>query len=341
MSELTLKEVLNSSVRYLAEAGISTPRQDAEILISHVLGLSRVDLYLDSYRTLTPQEHQAVEELIRKRGQRYPLQYLTGEVAFRGLILRIEPGVFIPRPETELLVECAVEVLGSSEFRSSIVRADSSCPLPVMNAGRRTGSGSPVVLDVGTGCGAIALSVAREVKDCLVYALDISTQAIDLARFNARKLGLEERITFLVGDFVQITPAELRGKVGLVASNPPYIKKSDIACLEPEVRDYEAAVIDGGRDGLAFFRRLLPFAPEFLAPGGQLLLEIGEGQVQEILHLAEQTSLELVGIHKDLGGIDRIIQLKKKGGQESGQRSSPSGLFLKSRPRRSRWRHGG
>lgn len=311
MSELTLKEVLNSSVRYLAEAGISTPRQDAEILISHVLGLSRVDLYLDFYRTLTPQEHQAVEELIRKRGQRYPLQYLTGEVAFRGLILRIEPGVFIPRPETELLVECAVEVLGSSEFRSSIVRADSSCPLPVMNAGRLTSSASSLVLDVGTGCGAIALSLAREVKDCLVYALDISAQAIDLARFNARKLGLEERITFLVGDFAQITPAELRGKVDLVASNPPYIKKSDITRLEPEVRDYEAAAIDGGKDGLAYFRRLLPFAQQFLAPGGQLLLEIGEGQVQEILHLAEQTSFELVGIHQDLGGIDRIIQLGK------------------------------
>lgn len=311
MSELTLKEVLNSSVRYLAEAGISTPRQDAEILISHVLGLSRVDLYLHFYRTLTPQEHQAVEELIRKRGQRYPLQYLTGEVAFRGLILRIEPGVFIPRPETELLVECAVEVLGSSELRSSMVRRD-SFPLSVADAGRVAGSGSPVVLDVGTGCGAIALSVASEVKDCLVYALDISTQAVDLARFNARKLGLEEKITFLVGDFVQITPAELRGKVDLVASNPPYIKKSDIACLEPEVRDYEAAAIDGGRDGLAFFRRLLPFAQEFLAPGGQLLLEIGEGQVQEIVHLAEQTSFELVGIHKDLGGIDRIIQLGKR-----------------------------
>jgi release factor glutamine methyltransferase len=311
MSELTLKEVLSSSVQYLAEAGISTARQDAEILISHALGLSRVDLYLDFYRTLTPQEHQAVEEFIRKRGQRYPLQYLTGEVVFRGLILRMEPGVFIPRPETELLVECAVEILGSSELRSSMVRRD-SFPPSVVNADRLAGSESPVILDVGTGCGAIALSLAREVKDCAVYGLDISAQAIDLAHFNARKLGLEERITFLVGDFVQITPSELRGKVDLVASNPPYIKKSDIAHLEPEVRDYETAAIDGGRDGLAFFRRLLPFAQEFLAPGGQLLLEIGEGQVQEIVHLAEQSSFKLVGIHQDLGGIDRIIQLGKR-----------------------------
>lgn len=273
--ELTPARALRAGERYLARRGVASPRAEAEVLLMHVLGADRAALY--ARRTaLSPAEADAYRRNLRQRAAGTPLQYLTGRQAFFGLDLEVEPGVFIPRPETEVLVEVALGLLG--------------------------GRDRPVVVDVGTGTGAIALALKDRRPDARVLATDLSAAAVELARRNARRLGLEVEV--LRGDLLAPLPTALRGRVDLLVSNPPYVSEGEYASLPPEVRAEPPEAVLGGTD---HHRRLVAAACTWLAPGGWLAVEVGASQGREVATLFRR-HLESVEVLSDLAGRDRVVR---------------------------------
>ena len=267
-------EVLSRATGYLERHGVEPARQTAEVLLMHVLDIDRAGLYA---RTdgLDAREARMFGRALCQRCAGTPVQHLTGEQAFRGIVLDVRPGVFIPRPETEVLVGTALDQL--------------------------EGNDAPVVVDVGTGTGAIALAVKDERPDAKVFATDLSPEAVALAGANARRLDLD--VTVLEGDLLEPMPEDLRGWVDLVISNPPYIRADEYEDLPPEVRADPPLALLGGPE---VYERLASQALRWLADGGSLVVEIGaaEGaEVAEVLrdHLAD------VRIERDLAGRDRVI----------------------------------
>jgi release factor glutamine methyltransferase len=253
------------------------PRLEAEVLLSHTLGISRASLLAHPERVLTPGQYAACVALIERRASGYPLPYLTGRTEFCGLEFEVTPEVLIPRPETETLVELAL-----------------ACrPM--------------TVVDVGTGSGCIAVSLAVFLPQVTVYAIDISHAALAVARRNAERHHVSDRVRLLAGDVLSPRP----GPVDLVVSNPPYIPSSECALLPPSVRNYEPRIaLDGGPDGLTFIRRLLKESPAVLRPGGNLLIEIGSTQGEDACHLARAILPQAkVTLHKDMAGRDRVLQV--------------------------------
>jgi release factor glutamine methyltransferase len=274
---ITLAEVLRRSTEYLASHGSPTPRLDAELLLSHGLGLSRIELYTQFERPLDDGELAACRELVRRRGLREPVAYVIGHWGFRRLDLAVDARVLVPRPETELVVDRCLALLEGCE--------------------------QPRVLDVGTGSGAIALALKDERPDAVVVGCDISEDALQVARGNAATLELE--VELVRSDLLEAVPG---GPFRLIVSNPPYVAESEIGTLEPEVADHEPRLATvAGPDGLELYRRLLPQAAERLEGGGHLVLECGEGQAQPLL--AELGSLGYVEatVDADLAGIDRVV----------------------------------
>lgn len=275
---------------HMRERGIENARLDAELLLASVLGVSRLDLYLQFDRPLSDSEVDRFRELVRRRLRREPLQYIVGEAYFRELVLRVDPRVLIPRPETELLVG---EVLAWARGR-------------VEDGGSEAGPGLSVV-DIGTGSGAIALSLALEGPFRRVVATDLSADALEVAAENARLSGLAERVEFREG--------ALWGALGegerfdIVVSNPPYISEADRGELEPEVHDWEPGTALFAADaGLAVLASLVAGAPAHLRPGGLLALEIGADQGAAVMARIEETgaygSARLV---HDLAGRERMV----------------------------------
>lgn len=272
---LTPARALRAGERYLARRGVVSPRVEAEALLMHVLGTDRAGLY--ARRTaLSPAEAEAYRQGLRWRAAGTPLQYLTGRQAFFGLDLEVRPGVFIPRPETEVLVEVALLLLEGRE--------------------------GPVVVDVGTGTGAIALAVKARRPDARVLATERSAAAVELARRNADRLGLEVEV--LEGDLLTPVPAALEGRVDLLVSNPPYVTEEEYACLPPEVRAEPPEALLGGTE---HHRRLAAAASRWLAPGGWLAVEVGAAQGREVAALFRQ-HLESVEVLADLAGRDRVVR---------------------------------
>lgn len=250
---MTVLEAIQKTAEFFERRGIESPRLQAELLLAHVLHLPRMKLYLNFDRALTPVEVDAFRELVRRRGLREPLQHLTGTVSFCGLELAVSRAALIPRPETEMLAQLGGEFL------------------------KQHSSPAPVALDWGTGTGCLAISLAHQCTHAALVALDISADALALARANATRHALDGRIQLCLGDGFAALPAGRR--FDLIISNPPYIAAAEIATLEPEVRDHDPALaLDGGADGLECFRRLALEAPDYLAPGGKLMVEFGEGQ---------------------------------------------------------------
>lgn len=265
----------------LTEAGIPDAAWDAERLLRHVTGWDRAAVLLGGSQTLALEAQTAFFELVAERARRRPLQHLTGTQAFWRHEFRVTPDVLIPRPETELLVEASLQAL-----------ADTA---------------RPVIVDVGTGSGCIALSLAAERPDSIVHAIDISPAALAVARENARRLGLDDRVAFHQGDF--LTPAPVApGTAHLIVSNPPYVDLSEIPGLAPEVRDHEPRqALVPPHDRYGAYRRIAPQALPLLAPGGALILEVGRGMAEVVVALCQAAGLRVRSVLDDLQGIPRTV----------------------------------
>jgi len=237
---------------------------------------------------LGEKEKKEVEQLLQRRISGEPLQYILGQQEFWSTRFKVDTRVLIPRPETELLVEQALSMLSKISLE------------------RR-----PVVLDIGTGSGALAISLAREWGNIRIFASDISGQALILAKENARSSGVLEKIDFVNGDlFSPFTEGET---FDLILSNPPYIRRSEMGHLAREIRDFEPAIaLDGGEDGLDYYRKIVSQAPSYLRNGGWLLLETGQGQNGKVLEMMEETGL-FAGTDsvRDLSGIGRVVKAQK------------------------------
>jgi len=290
MSEIerTISGALKWGSRLLGEKGIESPRLDAELLLREILKIADTELYLSSHRPLTRHQFAYYKCLLNKRIRGEPTQYILGRREFWSLDLKVTPEVFIPRPETELLVEEVLKIFGGEK-----------------GMGLR-------FMEVGTGSGAVAIALAKELKRCSIVAADISREAILLARENARIHGVSGRIRFLVGDlFSALKEGEPR--FDLLLSNPPYIPSSKIERLPREIAEFEPRVaLDGGADGLVFFRRIVMGAPSFLRDGGWLMLELGEEQGGAVAEMIRDTgSFEYPRIIEDDSGLDRVIRARK------------------------------
>lgn len=293
----TIKDILDWTSGYLERKGDEHPRLSAEWLLSAVTGFSRVELYVNFDRPLDAEELSRMHTAIERRAAGEPLQYVTGEMPFRHIVVRCERGVLIPRPETEILVDAALE--GVDKARNN--HGEKS----VNDAGH-----TPLVLEVGTGTGCIALSIASECPGTNVVATDLSERALSLAQRNCAALGLDEAVTLVHCDLASGVDPELMGSFDVLVSNPPYIPTAVLAQEVPaEVRDFEPELaLDGGPDGLDVFRRLLELAPHALAPGGMMAVELFEESLEQAAELVRaQEGWDYVEIREDLTHRPRVL----------------------------------
>lgn len=278
--------IARAAADYMAERGIENARLEAELLLASVLGLTRLELYLHHDRPLVEAEKEEFRRLVRRRVKREPLQYILGEVQFRELRLHVDPRVLIPRPETEVLVG---EVLAWAE------------------KGAGAGAAGLTAVDIGTGSGAIALSLAKEGPFARVVATDVSANALGVARENAERNGLADRVEFRHGSLWDAL--EEGERFDVIVSNPPYVAESERGALQPEVAEWEPSeALFAPGDGLSVLAALVDGAPEHLRPGGLLALEIGLGQAQRLVERIESRGgYGTPRVVKDLAGRERVI----------------------------------
>jgi release factor glutamine methyltransferase len=287
----TIRDLLKVTTEYLKQKNIEAPRLSAEVLLAHLLALTRVDIYLRFDQPLNDQEVSRYRALIKRRLNREPLQYITGTQEFWSLDFEVDPSVLIPRPESELLVETA---------------------LSLYRAGRIPHPDRPRFLDLCAGSGALAVSLAREVEDATVWASDISDEALTIARLNAADHGVTNRIAFMSGDLCQ--PAlERHLTFDLIVSNPPYIPSDVLESLSPEVRMYEPRLaLDGGEKGMFYIEKILMQCPDCLHPGGWVLVEMDPEQTARALKVIEETGrYEKWERVKDYSGRYRMVMARK------------------------------
>jgi release factor glutamine methyltransferase len=279
---MTVLEVIQRSTEYLAKKGVESPRLQIELLLAHVLGLPRLQLYLNFERPLTEADLATLRELVRRRGEREPLQHLTGSVSFCGFEIVVNRDVLIPRPETELLAELAWQFLATLNPQPS------------------------TVLDFGTGSGCLAIAIAAKCPTAVVHALDVSSAALAVARANAARHGLDGRVHFFAGDGLGALPAGAR--FDLLVANPPYIPTAELATLSPEVRDFDPQLaLDGGADGLDWVRRLAADGGAFVEPAGRLMLEFGDGQGPAVEAAFAARGWGTERLVADLSGRERFL----------------------------------
>ena len=280
----TIGSILTWTKQYFADKGVASPRLDAEVLLSHVLGKDRMYLYVNFEQPLEPGELAVFREAVKKRAMRVPVAYITGRREFFGLPFAVTPAVLIPRPDTEVLVEATLSRLQDMD--------------------------SPLVLDVGTGSGAIIVSLLRKLTAARGVAIDISAEALEVAADNAAQMGVADRLEFCRGDL--LTPAA--GRVfDAIVSNPPYISAKDMSALEPELGYEPRGALAGGADGLDFYRRLACGVATLLRPGGFLAVEVGAGQARQVAALAtEATGLAAAEMIKDYAGVERVVVLERR-----------------------------
>ena len=278
---MTVQDALREGTEKLRSADVDSPEHDAEVLLRQILGWDRARIFADGAATLPPGAEASYREWMEERARRRPLQHLTGCQWFWKHEFTVTTDVLVPRPETELLVETGLDLLRDVE--------------------------SPRIVDVGTGSGCIALSLAAERPDAEVHATDISRPALAVARENALRLGLEARVSFHLGDLLE-PMTHLAGEVDLVVSNPPYVDPTELAGLAPEVREHdprEALVPPGDRASL--YRRLGPEAAELLRPGRWLGVEIGQGMSDEVSRALRPAGLRVERVVPDPAGIPRAL----------------------------------
>jgi len=281
----TLQRLIAWGTRHFEKHGIDSPRLTIEELLGHVLSASRLQLYMDLQRPLEAGELARLRELVEQRSARVPLQHLLGSSEFRGRRFTVDRRALIPRPETELLVEaCLAELPGEQQAST---------------------------LELGTGSGVIALSLLAERPALRLVAVELSAEAAALARENAARLGLSDRLDLREGDlFAPLRPGE---RFDLIVSNPPYVASEVIATLEPEVRDHDPRLaLDGGTEGLEIIRRIVDQAKAWTVPGGLLALEIGDDQGVAVKALLERAGFEDIQIKKDYAELDRLALVRTK-----------------------------
>ncbi len=282
----TVRELILATAGYFEGKGIDSARMEAERLLADVLGLARIELYFQFDRPVLGGELDRYRELVRRRAAGEPLQTILGETEFHSRVFKVAPGVFIPRPETERLVEIAVELINPPDRRLL----------------------APVAVEIGCGTGVIGICLALEIPRLVVEAVDIDPAAVELTRHNAHKLGVEARVHVHQGSRFDPLPRHLRGKVDLLVSNPPYIPSDDIAGLQTEVKDHDPlAALDGGRDGLDFYRALAHAQGQWVRPGGWIALEIGADQGEAVTEILTASGAVQVEVQQDYAGRDRIV----------------------------------
>jgi release factor glutamine methyltransferase len=263
-----VSDALSAATDALTAAGVDDPRLDAEVMLAAAMSTDRAALYADANATVEPPAAREFAAMVRRRVRREPVAYITGRAFFRQLELVVDSRVLIPRPETELLVDVA------------------------QNRQR--------VLDVGTGSGAVALAIANEREGVRVTGIDNSPDAIEVARANAARTGLE--VEFLIADLI------VGGPYDLIVSNPPYVREAEFGSLQPEISLYEPSdALIGGADGLDVIRDLIPAAADVLVRGGRLAIEVGQGQSRSVESLFERSGFSQVEVTRDLAGIPRVV----------------------------------
>jgi len=304
--------VLRWTTGRFEERGLATPRLDAEILLAQALGLPRLQLYVQFDRPLTPDELTAIRGLVKRRQGGESVAYIIGRKEFFGLEFAVDARVLVPRPDTETLVDEAVarlrppapsperEVASGAEPPAEDTLAEKQAP-PTRPA--ITGK----VAEIGTGSGAIIVTLGKRLPDLSLFAVDVSSDALDVARANAVRHGVS--VTFLQGDLDG--PLRPFAPFELIVANLPYIPTGDLAALAPEVQAEPRLALDGGPDGLELVRRLCAAAPSLLAPGGALALELGAGQAPAVAAFCREAGLVDVQMRRDLGAIDRVVSAKK------------------------------
>ena len=285
---MTVLEVIQRSTNFLTKKGVDSPRLQAELLLAEVLGMPRMQLYLNFERVLTQAEEDRLRQMVKRRGEREPLQHIVGSTSFCGLEIQVSRAALIPRPETELLAEGGWTFLNQRVQRGSSEDRD------------------PAVLDFGTGSGCIAIALAVKCPTARLVAVDVDPAAVELAKQNAAQNGVLERIEFVLGDRF----AALEGGAGfeLVISNPPYVPTAEIATLQPEVRDYDPhRALDGGGDGLDFYRYLAAHAKFVLKAKGKLMVEFGDGQAEALQKIFSNENWVVERIRSDYTQRPRIL----------------------------------
>ena len=281
-STWTIREVLEWTTRDFESRGIESPRLDAELLVAEALGVDRVGLYLDLNRPLSKEERSAIRPLVARRRSREPVAYILGRRDFYGRSFTVTPDVLIPRPDTETLVERAL----------GCIPAGTECR----------------VLDVGTGSGIIAITIAAERPRAIVAATEISDAALRVAQRNAERLGYASRIRFQPADLL-----DERERYDVIVSNPPYVSRSEVVGLQAEIREHEPlTALEAGEKGLDVIEALLAVAPKATEPGASLLIEVGAGQAGAVAELAERGGAwELLAVCPDLNRIERVVHLRR------------------------------
>ena len=290
MENWTIKKLLNWTADYLADKAVESPRLSAELLLSHVLGLKRIELYTKFDQIVSKEQLNKLHDLVKRAGQNEPIAYIVGKTEFYSLELEISPDCLIPRPETELLVERAIEFLQ-----------------------KRTGR--QFVCDLCTGSGCIAIAIAKNLTGARIIATDNSSAALNTAAKNIEKYQLNERIELLCGHlFEPIIPRLDIEKFDLIVCNPPYVTVADFQSLDKNVKDYEPeSALAGGVDGLDIYRQICEKAGAFLKPDAAIMLEIGYNQGRAVRGLLQQAEcFSEIRIEKDLNNNDRIAIAKKQ-----------------------------
>ena len=281
----TVDKILSWTINHFKTKKVSEPRLSAELLLSKVLNMKRIDLYLQFERILSGKERDQFREYVKRRARREPVQYILGETEFYGFPFKVSPAVIVPRPETELLVDAVLETFKSANNTSL------------------------KILDIGTGSGCISVSLAKVLPDLSIWAIEKSAEALNIARANADIN--EVTIHFVEGDIFKDV-SSFPTKFDIVVSNPPYVALRDLYNLEPEVRDFEPKeALFAGEDGLEFYKKFVNVIPDLLNKNGKIFLEIGYNQSSILEKLYSKANYK-VQLKKDYNQIDRILILERK-----------------------------
>lgn len=298
---IKISDILRWATDFLAGYNISSPSLDAQILLSYILGVNRLDLYLNFRQIITEDELRRYEKLIKARVKKIPVAYLTGEKEFMGISFLVNEDVLIPRPETEILTEVAL-----NKIRERTNLKEEKC----------------IIIDLGTGSGNIAVSLAKFIENAYIYAVDVSREALSIAEKNIHRQEVAGKINFIQGDlFKALNKFNLKDKVDVVISNPPYIKTGILGDLQPEIGFEPRIALDGGKDGLDFYERIISGAYLYLKENGYLALEIADDQALAIKEMINKFGGFFdVEVIKDYAGFDRVIIAKKLTDLEMGKR---------------------